>query len=191
MNIMINVSDMIGYATINDAQIPITTSRDYTGQAIVATGNTLAIGGLDSLRNSTTTKKVPFLGSLPGIGYLFKNDSTENSKSNLIMFITASVLNGYNGGVKKANGIDDMLGELDKVLDNRPAPTAQKAYIGTTVAPAANATATVSAPATTATATVVAPAASPVPAVSASASVSTSSASSAKPAKSGKYLLGK
>jgi type II secretory pathway component GspD/PulD (secretin) len=119
LNIMINVSDMLGYATIGDASIPITTARDYTGQAIVASGNTLAIGGLDALKNTKTTSKIPFLGSIPGIGYLFKNDSTEDSKSNLIMFITASVLNGYNGGVRSTTDTDNMLIELDKVLEKR------------------------------------------------------------------------
>lgn len=119
LNIMINVSDMIGYSTIDGANIPITTSRDYTGQAIVGSGNTLAIGGLDSLRNSKTTTKVPFLGNIPILGYFFKNDVSENSNTNLVMFITASVLNGYNGGVKSTSGVDNMLKQLDTVLEKR------------------------------------------------------------------------
>jgi type II secretory pathway component GspD/PulD (secretin) len=119
LNIMINVSDMIGYETIGDANVPITTSRDYTGQAIVGSGNTLAIGGLDSLRKSQTSTRVPLLGSIPLVGYLFKNKTSENAKTNLIMFITASVLDQYNGGVRSTSGTDDMLKELDQILEKR------------------------------------------------------------------------
>ncbi|HNX04726.1 MAG TPA: hypothetical protein PKI32_04455, partial [Opitutales bacterium] len=111
--------DLLGYQTISGNSVPITSARDYSGQAIVATGNTLAIGGLDALRNTNGTTRVPILGSIPIIGYAFRSDSKEDSKSNLIMFITATVLDGYSGGIKASSGADEMLQQLDEELESR------------------------------------------------------------------------
>ncbi len=119
LNIMINVSDMLGTADISGNLIPITTSRDYTGQAIVGSGNTLAIGGLDSLHNTKGYNKVPLLGDIPLIGYLFRNETTSDTKSHLVMFITATILDGYTGGVKTTDNLDLMLQKLDAELESR------------------------------------------------------------------------
>src|SRR5690606_3132248 len=85
LNIMINVSDLVGYEVLNtgtgatggnttgtQSRVPVTTSRDYSGQAIVASGNTLAIGGLEAMNESEENGKVPILGDIPLLGYLFK-----------------------------------------------------------------------------------------------------------------------
>ena len=119
LNIMINVSDLLGYQDISGSSVPITSSRDYTGQAIVGSGNTLAIGGLDALHNTRGSTRVPILGSIPIIGYAFRSDTNSDSKSNLIMFITATVLDGYNGGMKPATEADQMLQDLDRDLESR------------------------------------------------------------------------
>ncbi len=126
LNIMINVSDLLGYQTIGASQVPITSSRDYTGQAIVASGNTLAIGGLDALHNTQGSTRVPLLGSIPVLGYMFRSDTNTDSKSNLIMFITATVLDGYSGGVKPNASLDQMLKDLDADLEGRGKDTPKK-----------------------------------------------------------------
>jgi type II secretory pathway component GspD/PulD (secretin) len=126
LNIMINVSDMLGYQTIGASQVPITSSRDYTGQAIVASGNTLAIGGLDALHNTTGSTRVPLLGSIPVLGYMFRSDTNTDSKSNLIMFITATVLDGYSGGMKTSDALDETLKQLDADLEGRAKDTPKK-----------------------------------------------------------------
>lgn len=118
LNIMINVSDLLGYQDIGGADIPITSARDYSGQAIVGSGNTLAIGGLDALNKTKGTNKIPVLGDIPVLGYLFRNESSEDSKSNLVMFITATILDGYTGGVKSNDKVDEMLRELDQQLES-------------------------------------------------------------------------
>jgi len=119
LNIMINVSDMLGSAEIGGNLILITSSRDYTGQTIVGSGNTLAIGGLDSLHNTVGVNKVPILGDIPILGYLFKSETKSDQKSHLVMFITASILDGYTGGVKTTDNLDLMLQKLDAELESR------------------------------------------------------------------------
>ena len=50
-------------------------------------------GGM--VENSTTTsvKQVPFLGDLPFIGALFRHTETRKTPTNLLIFVTATIIN--------------------------------------------------------------------------------------------------
>ena len=53
---------------------------------------TAVIGGLTRASNTNTTSKVPILGDLPLLGWLFKNSETKRKQSNLIVFITPNII---------------------------------------------------------------------------------------------------
>ena len=55
-------------------------------------GQTAAIGGLIDKKNDKTSTKVPLLGDIPVLGNLFKTRTDANKDTNLIIFITASIL---------------------------------------------------------------------------------------------------
>ena len=59
---------------------------------MIPSGNTLVLGGLiqDDVRNQNT--KVPLLGDIPGLGYLFRSDTKSRQKSNLLVFITPTIV---------------------------------------------------------------------------------------------------
>ena len=59
---------------------------------MIPSGNTLVLGGLaqDDVRHDTT--KVPLLGDIPGLGYLFRSSSKSQSKNNLLVFITPTIV---------------------------------------------------------------------------------------------------
>jgi len=61
-------------------------------QVLVPTGNTLVMAGLikDNFNNVRT--KVPVLGDLPGVGYLFRSNSKDRKKSNLVIFVTPTIV---------------------------------------------------------------------------------------------------
>lgn len=75
---------------INEANI--FTSRRITANVVVPNGNTLVMGGLIRDENSKGYTKVPVLGDLPGIGLMFRRDSKTRFKSNLIIFITPTIV---------------------------------------------------------------------------------------------------
>jgi len=52
----------------------------------------MGIGGLMSKNSNKSTTKVPLLGDLPGIGYLFKSDGTNETSTDLLIFITAKTI---------------------------------------------------------------------------------------------------
>jgi type II secretory pathway component GspD/PulD (secretin) len=71
------------------AEIPIIATRKSKTQVSLKDGFTMGIGGL--MRNTTTSgnTRVPVLGSIPGLGRLFRSDTKDNESLNLLIFITA------------------------------------------------------------------------------------------------------
>jgi type II secretory pathway component GspD/PulD (secretin) len=69
--------------------------RRMETSVMIPSGNTLVLGGLISDRSANAMNKVPILGDAPGIGYFFRKSSKSRDKSNLIVFITPSVVNDY------------------------------------------------------------------------------------------------
>jgi type IV pilus assembly protein PilQ len=69
----------------------IDTKRIKT-QVRVNNGETLVLGGIFDGSEGSTVSKTPLLGDIPLLGHLFKNTGKENSKTELIIFITPRIL---------------------------------------------------------------------------------------------------
>ncbi len=74
---------------INDPAID--TKRIKT-QVRVNNGETLVLGGIFDGNEDTNVEKVPLLGDVPVVGNLFKTTTKENSKTELIIFLTPRIL---------------------------------------------------------------------------------------------------
>src|SRR4051795_7999397 len=74
------------------AGVQINTKHVKT-EVLVENGGTVVIGGIYSQNDRTDITKVPFLGHLPIVGWLFKNNSTSSTKNELLVFITPRVVN--------------------------------------------------------------------------------------------------
>jgi general secretion pathway protein D len=66
--------------------------RDMKTKVSVIDGATIVVGGLMRNQKIETETKVPILGDIPLLGWLFKSKSSENSKTNLLIFITPRVV---------------------------------------------------------------------------------------------------
>jgi type IV pilus assembly protein PilQ len=86
----------VNFGGASGADIPIINTRKTKTQVSLQDGHTLGIGGL--IKNDETNGKsqLPILGSIPGIGRLFQNKTTEKSRTNLLIFITAKVISPSN-----------------------------------------------------------------------------------------------
>ncbi|HSO19161.1 MAG TPA: type II secretion system secretin GspD, partial [Desulfosarcina sp.] len=71
---------------------PTTLKRTVETTVMVRDGSTVVIGGLIDDNFSQTEYKVPCLGDVPGLGWLFKSRAKGNEKSNLFIFITPKVI---------------------------------------------------------------------------------------------------
>ena len=71
---------------------PTTNKRSIESTVLVEDGQTIALGGLLQDSANATEEKVPGLGSLPGVGQLFRYDSRRRLKTNLMVFLRPVVL---------------------------------------------------------------------------------------------------
>ena len=90
------------------ASIPIIGSRKAKTQVSLKDGYTMGIGGLISTNLNKVTNRVPFLGSIPIIGYLFKQNSTDDVVDNLVIFITAKTISAEGAPVEQIFNSKDM-----------------------------------------------------------------------------------
>jgi general secretion pathway protein D len=63
-------------------------TRSAVTRVAVLDGQTIVIGGLIQDQTSETVKKVPLLGDIPILGYLFRHSYTDKSKTELLIFLT-------------------------------------------------------------------------------------------------------
>jgi general secretion pathway protein D len=70
----------------------VTNKRTITTTVLIEDGGVVALGGLIENNSTKGETRVPFLGSIPLIGYLFKTRNATSTKNNLIMFIRPKIL---------------------------------------------------------------------------------------------------
>lgn len=67
-------------------------TRDVRTESIVSNNEVIAVGGLIQNRVDNRLSKVPILGDIPILGWFFKNKQQVETKSNLLILITAKIL---------------------------------------------------------------------------------------------------
>ena len=78
--------------TTTDQFQPTTLQRTIQTTIEVDDKSTIVLGGLIDQSLSSTEYRVPCLGSIPGLGWLFKSRADANDETNLFIFLTPQVL---------------------------------------------------------------------------------------------------
>ncbi len=76
----------------NVIDLPRVTSSTVVTRMILEDGETAVLGGLIQEDEIEQIRKIPLLGDIPILGYLFKSVRTERSKSNIVIFVTVRVV---------------------------------------------------------------------------------------------------
>ncbi len=79
--------------TPNVINQPIFSTRKVTTSVSVWDGNTVMLGGLMREDVQKVEDKVPFLGDVPLVGRLFRSEVDQHLKRNLVIFVTARLIN--------------------------------------------------------------------------------------------------
>ena len=66
--------------------------RKIDTQVLIPSGNTLVMGGLISDNMTKALTKVPILGDIPAVGYLFRSNSKKRDRRNLMIFVTPTIV---------------------------------------------------------------------------------------------------
>ena len=72
--------------------IPSIDTRELVTQVVVNDGETVVLGGVYETELRNSVNKVPGLGNIPGLGYLFRSRSQENNNAELLIFVTPKIL---------------------------------------------------------------------------------------------------
>lgn len=83
------VSDAAGYGREG---LPLVDRRSVNTTIRVKDSQTIVIGGLTQQNIRKVQNKIPFLGSIPILGYLFSHTKYEKQKTNIIVFVTPKIL---------------------------------------------------------------------------------------------------
>ncbi len=70
---------------------PVLSTREAETQIMLASGDTVVIGGLVKDEDRTEQYRVPFLGQIPLLGRLFRRDAGAKEKIDLLIFLTATI----------------------------------------------------------------------------------------------------
>ncbi len=87
-----SVLDSTSTATTTSYVPPRLGRRDFKTKITVNDGKTIVVGGLIRDEKTVTETKLPFLGDIPLLGWFFKHKSYSDSKTNLLVFITPSIV---------------------------------------------------------------------------------------------------
>lgn len=97
--------------TVDD--IPTEITREATSHLLVRDGQTVVLGGIYRDTSSDNNAGVPFLGSIPGLKWLFRNESKLKRREDLLVFLTPRVLGTGQqpGGLPSAAELWDQRGD--------------------------------------------------------------------------------
>ena len=95
--------------TENVINKPVFSTREVTTQVSVYDGQTVVLGGLMREDVQKVQDKVPILGDIPLAGRLFRTSSDQHVKRNLIMFVTANLLDPAGQPLIKAEVEDQVV----------------------------------------------------------------------------------
>jgi general secretion pathway protein D len=90
--------------TENRIEMPVFSTRRVTTGLQIYDGYTVAVGGLMREEVQNVEDSVPILGDLPIIGRLFQSKAESRTKSNLIIFVTAEIIDAAGSRINQPTG---------------------------------------------------------------------------------------
>jgi general secretion pathway protein D len=101
---------------------PTTLKRTAKTTIVIKSGETVVIGGMIQDDSDQGTSKVPLLGDIPLLGWLFKTKSTKNVRTNLFVFITPRIIQTpEDAGKIKEEKMDYMRSIQEGTIKSTPA----------------------------------------------------------------------
>ncbi|HUF73840.1 MAG TPA: type IV pilus secretin PilQ [Gammaproteobacteria bacterium] len=85
-----SVGELVSSAT--GGFVPSIDTRSVQNRVLVNDGQTVVLGGIYETETRDTVSKVPVLGDIPGLGFLFRKRTQVNNKSELLIFVTPRII---------------------------------------------------------------------------------------------------
>ena len=88
MDIILNQDSVAGFAPGTNA--PIINTTQIETQVLVNNGETVVLGGIFQTEDIQGVTKTPFLGDIPYLGRLFRQNTSRQVKTEILIFITCN-----------------------------------------------------------------------------------------------------
>jgi len=92
MTVLVKKEDIIGTVNIAGSPVPRTSKIEGNAKVLVQNGETLVIGGVYKKTEKRNASGLPWLMNLPVVGWMFKDNSTSEDVSELMIFITPRIV---------------------------------------------------------------------------------------------------
>lgn len=104
-------------SSVTTAGGPALLSRRTETEFNVRAGETIVLSGLLQREVHDDITKVPFLGDIPILGALFRSKSYQNKETELVVFITPTLVDAH------SDGVTDRIRRTDERLEQQMGPT--------------------------------------------------------------------
>ena len=112
-------------STLNYAEVDILDSRSICGTFVVQDAVPVAIGGLITETSSRVIKRVPILGSIPLLGWLFRSTEIKKNRSELVILVTPHVISTPADGSEISRRVLERISKAPDVIDAEAAVDAK------------------------------------------------------------------
>jgi general secretion pathway protein D len=107
MEITQTADDVGGEVTIDGNKVPIVSKREISATVAVQDRSTVVLGGLVRKSNSKSASKIPILGDIPLLGWLFSTHNNSDARTELVVLLTPYVLTTPEQAQQKAKQLYD------------------------------------------------------------------------------------
>jgi type IV pilus assembly protein PilQ len=95
--------------------LPRIASSTIATKVLLNSGQTAVLGGLVTDNNSLSTTRIPFLGDIPILGWLFKRENSQKTRSTLIVFLTPQIIRSPE---EVEDNLNEILRERQELMQN-------------------------------------------------------------------------
>lgn len=92
MDLTVNKDSRGDLVVLAGSTVPAINTKQVSTQVLVDNGETIVLGGVYEQTTSKDSQRVPFLGDLPYVGFLFRQELNINNKNELLIFVTPKIL---------------------------------------------------------------------------------------------------
>ena len=89
----VNITNNSPSGATDSFGVPSVSTKAATTQMLIKDGDTAVIGGIYQRLEKKGMREIPFLSEIPILGWLFKNYTVSDSRSELLVFLTPRVIN--------------------------------------------------------------------------------------------------
>jgi type II secretory pathway component GspD/PulD (secretin) len=94
LSILTSVADLLSF---DDTGKPLLNTRAVATNVRAKSGEEIVLGGINRDHSIKTTRKIPFLGSIPVLGYLFGGEITSKQVTTVVEVVTPTLIENCSG----------------------------------------------------------------------------------------------